>query len=48
MKNGLLATCVAYRSAVDIDIKFEDGTIVEHRTKAQLLNGGILHPKYKK
>ena len=48
MNCGMNATCIAYRSSSDIDIKFEDGTIVEHRTKAQLLNGGILHPKYKK
>lgn len=48
MNCGFLGTCIAYRCTSDIDVEFEDGTIVQHRTKAQFLSGGILHPKLKK
>lgn len=39
MKNGELATCIAYRGTQDIDIRFEDGSIVRHRTKAAFYKG---------
>lgn len=41
---GMNATCIAYRGNKDIDIKFEDGSIVKHRTKIHFLNGGIANP----
>lgn len=44
MKNGLYAVCIAYRQCHDIDVQFEDGTIVEHKTKQNFLHGSIRHP----
>ena len=38
MKNGMKATCIAYRLAKDMDVKFEDGTIVEHVQKVHFDN----------
>lgn len=32
MKSGLYATCIVCRNEGDIDLKFEDGTVVEHTT----------------
>ena len=46
MLNGLKATCVAYRNSKDIDIQFEDGIIVLHKSKSNFLNGRIAHPNY--
>ncbi len=43
MNNGMMATCVAYRSSNDIDIQFEDGLVVEHRRKERFLRGAIAH-----
>lgn len=47
-KNGMTLTVIAYRSAEDIDIQFEDGTIVEHRTYAGFLKGTIKYPEHKR
>ena len=33
MNNGQYAVCIADRGYEDIDIQFEDGTIVEHKRK---------------
>lgn len=50
MHNGMFATVIAYRDFKDIDVEFEDGTIVEH-TRRDLFNNGyiknpnLLHPK---
>ena len=44
MKNGMKATCIAYRLAKDMDVKFEDGTIVEHVQKVHFDNGTITNP----
>lgn len=41
---GMNATCIAYRGNKDIDIKFEDGTVVYHKTKIHFINGGIANP----
>ena len=45
---GMNATCINYRNARDIDVQFEDGTIIEHRCKGCFLKGSILHPKKKR
>lgn len=44
MNNGMNATCIKYRNSEDIDIQFEDGTIVEHKTKSCFVNGSIANP----
>lgn len=46
MKCGMKATIIKYRNVHDIDIKFEDGTIVKHRYYKSFKVGEILHPKY--
>ena len=46
MTNGQYATCIAYRRFNDIDVQFEDGTIVEHKRKDSFLSGGIENPNY--
>ena len=46
MNNGQCATCVAYRRFDDIDVQFEDGTIVIHKRKDAFLSGGIDNPNY--
>ena len=42
-KNGLKMTIIAYRNAKDIDIQFEDGTIVKHKAYSHFKNGCIGH-----
>ena len=37
---------VAYRNATDIDVEFEDGTVVEHRTYRRFKEGHISNPNY--
>jgi len=44
MKNGMKATCIAYRLAKDIDVQFEDGTIIEHVQKVHFYKGSITNP----
>ena len=46
MKNGQAATCINYNNAKDIDVKFEDGTIVYHKTKNCFINGSISNPNF--
>lgn len=41
MNNGMIATVIAYRNCKDIDIKFEDGNIIEHRYYRHFLSGCI-------
>ena len=41
MNNGLKATIIAKRSYRDIDVQFEDGTIVKNRTYINFKNGRI-------
>jgi len=43
---GLLMTIVVYRNSRDIDIQFEDGTIVEHRNYFKFKKGSIDNPNY--
>lgn len=48
MNNGLKATCIVYRSYQDIDVQFEDGSVIQHKTKNSFFNGCIRHPKESK
>ena len=45
-KNNLKMTIIAYRKNNDIDIQFEDGTIVKHKSYACFLEGSIEYPEY--
>ena len=42
--NGERMTIVRYGNNVDIDIQFDDGTVVEHRIYAHFLKGKIKNP----
>ena len=44
MNCGMKATCVAYRGIKDIDVQFEDGTLIEHRDKYSFFRGCIANP----
>ena len=44
---GMEMTIVAYRNWHDIDIKFKDGTLVEHKTMDNFKKGEISHPNLK-
>lgn len=44
MNNGMIAEVIFDRGAFDIDIKFEDGTIVRKKSRAQFNRGGIANP----
>ena len=46
MNNGMKATIITYRNAVDVDIKFEDGTIVTHKQYSNFKTGGIKWPTH--
>lgn len=43
-KCGLKATCIEYCGCHDIDVQFEDGTIVYNKNKQAFLNRNIKHP----
>lgn len=40
----LIMTIIAYRNNMDIDVQFEDGTIVENRQYSEFLKGTIANP----
>lgn len=42
--NGMLMTIIAYRSCIDIDIMFEDGTIVRHKRYKSFKEREIRYP----
>ena len=44
---GQEMTIIAYRGCSDIDVQFEDGTIVYHRTYKTFVKGSIENPKLK-
>jgi DNA-directed RNA polymerase subunit RPC12/RpoP len=46
-RQGLLMTIIVYRNSKDIDVQFEDGTIVEHKDYRNFKNGGIRNPNYR-
>ena len=43
MKCGMEATIIRYENATDIDVRFEDGAVVEHKTYNAFKKGGITH-----
>ena len=44
--NGQIMTCILYRSKRDIDIEFEDGTVVEHKDASAFSRGQIKNPNF--
>jgi hypothetical protein len=38
--------CIAFRSYMDIDVRFEDGTIVKNRQYTHFIEGGIKNPNF--
>ena len=47
MNCGMSATIINYKNNRDIDIKFDDGTIVEHKAYRSFKTGTIAHPSTK-
>lgn len=45
--NGQLMTIIAYRKWDDIDVKFEDGNIIEHREYSKFKKGQIKNTKFR-
>ena len=45
-KQGMDMEIAAYRSDVDIDIRFDDGSFVRNKFLHNFLSGNILHPSY--
>lgn len=45
--NGQQMTITAYRKTNDIDVMFEDGTLVEHKSYGRFLRGSIKNPNHK-
>ena len=43
MNCGMEATIIQYKNAIDIDVRFEDGAVVEHKTYNSFKKGGIAH-----
>ena len=46
MNNGLKATVINQRGYTDIDVQFEDGTIVYHKSVENFLAGKIKYPEF--
>lgn len=46
MKNGQVAVITGYRNANDIDVTFEDGTEVQHKTIHRFKTGLVENPNY--
>jgi len=42
--NGMMMTIIVYRSSLDIDVQFSDGTIVTNRTMSSFRTGSIRNP----
>ena len=47
MKCGMEATIIRYGGATDIDVRFEDGAIMEHMIYSKFKKGSIAHPNTK-
>ena len=43
MNCGMEATIIRYNGVHDIDVRFEDGTVVEHKAYSKFKKGGIAH-----
>ncbi len=48
MNNGMKATIIAYRNVDDIDIQFEDKTVVTNTSYSNFLKGSIRNPNLHK
>ena len=46
MNCGMEATIIQYKNAMDIDVRFEDGAVVEHKTYNSFKKGGIAHESF--
>ena len=44
MNCGKYCTVIAYRNSMDIDVQFDDGTVVKHRHKDNFIRGTIQYP----
>ena len=44
MNCGMEATIIQYKNAMDIDVLFEDGSVVEHKAYGNFKRGGIVNP----
>lgn len=44
--NGQKMKIIDYRSAIDIDVQFEDGTVVKNKQYASFKKGSILNPNF--
>jgi len=47
MNCGMEATIIRYENAMDIDVRFEDGTVVEHKTYDAFKKGTIVNQNIK-
>ena len=47
MNCGMKATIIRYGGATDIDVRFEDGAIMEHMIYSKFKKGSIAHPNTK-
>ena len=47
MNCGMEATIIRYESNADVDVRFEDGTVVEHKMYWNFKKGGIANPNIK-
>ena len=47
MANGLTAEIIGYRCVGDIDVKFSDGFVVQHKTYSHFRSGHMGHPGLK-
>ena len=46
MNCGMKATIIRYGNAMDIDVRFGDGTIVKNRTYSAFKKGGMVNPNF--
>ena len=47
MNCGMEATIIRYGKAIDIDVRFKDGVMVEHKAYGEFKKGGIANPNIK-
>ena len=47
MNCGMEATIIQYKNAMDIDVRFEDGSMVEHKAYSAFKKGEIANPNIK-
>ena len=45
MNNGLKATIIAYRKHIDMDVRFEDGSVTEHIEYRNFMEGRVARPQ---